>query len=126
MEIFANTVTQYFAAICEGDVETWVNLFAENAVSHDPVGMPSYKGHEQLQKFFLGISKAFQKVSFAEENVYICGKDVAVKWNASGIGHNGVEVSFSGIDTFSMNDDGKIVELKAYWDLKATMAQLKG
>ena len=126
MDKFADTVAKYFAAIRETDTNAWVQLFAKDGVSHDPIGMASYTGHEQLEKFFTGINKAFAKVSFVEENTYVCGHNAAVKWNATGTGHNGVEVAFHGIDTFEMNENGEIVELKAYWDLQSVMAKLKG
>ena len=126
MDKFADTVAKYFAAIRETDTNAWVQLFAKDGVSRDPIGMASYTCHEQLEKFFTGINKAFAKVSFVEENTYVCGHNAAVKWNATGTGHNGVEVAFHGIDTFEMNENGEIVELKAYWDLQSVMAKLKG
>ncbi len=37
-EAIATLVTSYFAATRDMDVEAWLATFAEDAISHDPVG----------------------------------------------------------------------------------------
>src|SRR2546426_9701042 len=46
-ETIAKTVKDYFAALRAMDQQAWVNTFAEDGVSHDPVGAPPINGHQK-------------------------------------------------------------------------------
>lgn len=119
-------VATYFAGIRDNDKETWLANFAEDGVSHDPVGAPAYEGHEALAKFFDGMNQMFASVALVEQDVFIAGKEAAVSWQGEIIGKNGRTVTFAGINTFVINDEGKISLLKAYWSPGAMMKELKG
>ena len=124
-EAIQKVVAEYFAAIRAMDVEDFVATFAENAVSHDPVGSPAIEGHESLRQFFQGMTSAFEKVGLTENHVFIAGNGAAVKWTGHGVGKNGREVNFEGIDVFEVNAEGKIQNLWAYLDSAAVMAELQ-
>ena len=98
------------------DVERWVNTFAADAVSHDPVGTPAMHGHEALRQFLTHVTAGFNTVGLTEDSVFINGDTAAVKWNGAGVGKNGAEVLFEGIDVIQCNAEGKIVLVHAYWD----------
>lgn len=125
-EVIEKTVRDYFAAIRAMDADAWVATFAEDAISHDPVGSPPMRGHAELRRFFEGIASAFNKVGLTENHVFVCGDGAAVKWTGRGVGKNGREVTFEGIDVFQVNVQGKIQTVWAYWDLAALMTQLQG
>jgi hypothetical protein len=95
-------------------------------VAHDPVGAPPHEGHEGLSKFFDGMNKMFASVSLVEDEIFIAGNEAAVSWQGEIIGKNGRTVTFSGINTFVVNEAGKISLLKAYWSPGAMMKELKG
>lgn len=118
-------VSDYFAATRAMNMEAWVATFADNAISHDPVGGPPFEGHDSLRLFFQGIIQAFETVGLTEDKVFISGNGAAVMWVGRGIGKNGSEVTFEGIDVFEINEAGKIQKLWAYWDPAAMMAQLQ-
>jgi len=118
-------VSDYFAATRAMDMEAWIATFADNATSHDPVGGPPLEGHNSLRQFFQGIVGAFDRVGLAEDKVFISGNGAAVMWTGRGVGKNGREVTFEGIDVFEVNEEGKIQTLWAYWDPSAMMAQLQ-
>ena len=118
-------VADYFAAIRAMDINAWLSTFAENAVSHDPVGAPPMSGHAALRQFFEGIAGAFEKVGLFEDQVFINGNEAAVKWIGRGTGKNGREVAFEGIDIFEVNDEGKIQTVRGYWNPAAMMAELQ-
>jgi steroid Delta-isomerase len=125
-EDISRGVKAYFAAIRAMDVEAWVATFAPDAVSYDPVGAPPTAGHDALRQFFDGIAGAFEKVSFAEDHVFIAGNGAAVKWTAHGRGKNKRDVRFEGIDVFEFNDQGLIQTVRAYWNPAEVMMQLQG
>jgi steroid delta-isomerase len=120
------TIAAYFAATRAMDKEAWVGTFAEDAVSHDPVGSDPLKGHEAFSAFFDGITGAFETVGLTEDQVFVSGNGAAVKWTGTGTGKNGRAVTFEGIDVFEINEAGKVQHLYAYWNPAAMMAELMG
>jgi steroid delta-isomerase len=125
-EDISRAVKAYFAAIRAMDCEAWVATFAPDAVSYDPVGAPPTTGHDALRQFFAAIVAAFEKVSLAEDHIFIAGNGAAVKWTGSGKGKNGRNVRFEGIDIFDFNEAGLIQTLRAYWNPAEVLMQLQG
>ena len=123
-ETIAKTVKAYFAALRAMDQQAWVNTFAEDAVSHDPVGAPSINGHQKLAEFFQTIMAAFKEVGLTEDHVFIAGNSAAVKWTGRGTSKQGRAVHFEGIDVLTVNEAGKIETLYAYWNPAEMVAQL--
>lgn len=123
-EIVAQTVKAYFAALRAMDEKAWVNTFAEDAVSYDPVNAPPLVGHQKLAEFFQSVTGAFKEVGLTEDQVFIAGNSAAVKWTGRGISKNGRKVHFEGIDIIELNDAGQIQTLRAYWNPAEMMAQL--
>lgn len=117
-------VADYFAATRAMDASRWVATFAEDGTSYDP-GMPPTTGRAALTQFFEGIAGAFSEVGLTEDNVFINGHEAAVKWTGRGVGKNGREVVFEGIDIFEINEAGQIQNVWAYWNPAALMAQLQ-
>jgi ketosteroid isomerase-like protein len=124
-EMIKEAVAGYFAGIRDNDKDSWLSHFAPDAVAHDPVGAPPHEGHAGLSKFFDGMNKMFATVSLVEEDeLFIAGNEAAVKWQGEIIGKNGRTVTFAGINTFAVNEEGKISLLKAYWSPGAMMKEL--
>jgi steroid delta-isomerase len=117
-------VADYFAATRAMDVEAWLRTFAEDAVTYDPVGGPPVRGHAGLRQFFDSIAQVVEQLSITEEHVYVAGNGAAVKWLGRGVGTNGREVTFEGIDVFEVNAGGKIQTLWGYWDPAPMMTAL--
>lgn len=123
-EIVSNAVKAYFAAIRAMDQQAWVNTFAADAITYDPVGAPPTEGHAKLAEFFQTITAAFKEVGLTEDEVFIAGNGAAVKWTGRGISKQGREVKFEGIDVFDVNEAGKIQTLHAYWNPAEMVGQL--
>lgn len=124
-DIISTTVRDYFAAICDMNADAWVNTFAEDAVSRDPVDAPAMNGHEEIRRFFEGIAGAFKEVKMTADHVFVTSRGAAVKWTGTGTGKNGRSVRFEGIDVFELNDAGKIQKVFAYWNPQELMMQLQ-
>ncbi len=101
-DIITQAVKAYFAAIRAMDQQAWVNTFAADAISYDPVGAPAKIGHQKLAEFFQNITAAFKEVGLTEDEVFIAGNGAAVKWSGRGISQNGRGVQFEGIDVFEV------------------------
>ena len=123
-DVVARTIKEYFAALRAMDEKAWVNTFAADAVSYDPVGTPAIEGHDKLAEFFQTITAAFKEVGLTENEVFIAGNGAAVKWTGRGTSKAGKDVKFEGIDVFEFNEAGKIQTLHAYWNPAEMVAQL--
>lgn len=124
-EPIKSVIANYYAAIREANEDAWLSTFAEDAVSHDPVGAPPHEGHEGLSHFFQGIDAQFEQALITEQEIFVAENGVAVKWTGEGTCKNRVEVNFEGIDVFEFNNDGTIQNFWAYWDLAPVMAKLQ-
>ena len=123
-EVVSQAVKAYFETIRAMDQRAWVNTFAEDAVTYDPVGAPPTKGHQKLGEFFQTITAAFKEVGLTEDQVFIAGNGAAVKWTGRGVSKQGRTVHFEGIDVFAVNEAGRIQSLHAYWNPAEMVAQL--
>ena len=123
-ETVSQAVRAYFAAIRAMNEQAWIDTFAEDAVSYDPVGAPPMVGHQSLREFFQTITGAFKEVGLTEDEIFIAGNGAAVKWSGRGISQQARKVHFEGIDVFEVNEAGKIQTLHAYWNPAEMMAQL--
>jgi steroid delta-isomerase len=123
-EIVSKAIKAYFAALRAMDIPAIVNTFAEDAVSHDPVGAKPIEGHQKLAEFFQSITAAFKEVGLTEDQVFVAGNGAAVKWTGTGISKQGRNVRFEGIDVIEVNEAGKIQRLYAYWNPAEMVAQL--
>ena len=123
-QLVSQAVKAYFAALRAMDEAAWVNTFADDAVSHDPVGSSPIIGHQKLSEFYQSIAGAFKEVSLTEQEVFIAGNGAAVKWIGRGTSKQGKQVQFEGIDVFEVNELGKIQTLHAYWNPAEMVAQL--
>ncbi len=123
-EIVSEAIRAYFAALRAMDQQAWVDTFAEDAVSYDPVGAPPINGHQKLGEFFQTITAAFKEVGLTEDEIFIAGNGAAVKWTGHGISNAGRKVHFEGIDVLEVNEAGKIQTLHAYWNPAEMVAQL--
>lgn len=108
------------------DKEAWLAVFAEDAIVEDPIG-PSHfdpegnghRGKEAIAKFY-DMAIAPSNLVFNFEKTYQCGNEEA------NVGHiviesGGYRVVAEGVFTYRVDDSGKIVALRAYWELdKAT------
>lgn len=123
-EVVSNAVRAYFAALRTMDEKAWVDTFAADAITYDPVGAPPTKGHQKLAEFFQTITAAFKEVGLTEDEIFIAGNGAAVKWTGRGISKQGREVRFEGIDVFEVNEAGKIQTLYGYWNPAEMVGQL--
>lgn len=115
------------AAAMARDKDAWLALFADDAVVEDPIGPshfdPEGKGHRGKQAIaaFFDIAIAPSELEFVFERSYVCGNEEA------NVGHivitaAGYRVIAEGVFTYRVNDDGKIVALRAYWELDKAAA----
>jgi steroid Delta-isomerase len=112
------------------DKDAWLANFADDAIVEDPIGPshfdPEGKGHrgkEAISQFYdMAIAPSELEFHFVE--TYQCGNEEA------NIGHiviksAGYAVKAEGIFTYRVNDEGKIVALRAFWELDRATASAR-
>ncbi|MCL4869328.1 MAG: nuclear transport factor 2 family protein [Anaerolineae bacterium] len=124
MDSIISASDRYFAAVSALDKTAYLACFAEDAVAHDPYGGRPWQGHEGLSKFFGGMERTWASMSMTPGETYQSGGRVATTWSAQGTSKNGKTATFAGINIFTVNDDGLITQLEAYWDFQAMVAQI--
>jgi steroid delta-isomerase len=115
------------AAAMAHDKEAWLALFADDAIVEDPIGPshfdPEGKGHrgkEAIAAFFdKAIAPSHLEFNFVE--TFQCGNEEANVGNIV-IVAQGYRVTAEGVFTYRVNDEGKIVALRAYWELDRAAA----
>ena len=112
------------------DKEAWLANFADDAVVEDPIGPshfdPEGKGHRGKAAIAAFYDKAIapSDLTFNFEKTFQCGNEEA------NVGHiviraAGYEVTAEGVFTYRVNDEGKIVALRAYWELDRATASAR-
>ncbi|MBD2250545.1 nuclear transport factor 2 family protein [Nostoc parmelioides] len=124
-EAIEQVVTAYFANITSMNPEGWIDNFAEDAISHDPVGEPPAKVHEGYRQFIGQLQAVFEKLEATIEHIFIAANEAAVKWTMVGVSKSGKPVKFAGITIFEVNAEGKIQTTRAYWNPAQMIAQLR-
>lgn len=119
-------VATYYANIAVMNSERWLDLFAEDAISYDPVGHPPTRVYEGYQAFFQQMRATFEQLETTTEHIFVAGNEAAVKWTVQGVSIKGKPVTFEGITVFEMNEAGKIQTTRAYWNPAAMMDQVRG
>lgn len=118
-------VAAYFANMASMNPEGWVENFAEDALSYDPVGEPPAKVHEGFRQFIGQLQAVFTQLEATTEHIFVSGNEAAVKWTMQGISKTGKSVTFAGITIIEINSAGKIQTTRAYWNPAAMIAQLR-
>ena len=112
------------------DKQAWLDNFADDAIVEDPIGPshfdPEGKGHrgkEAIAAFYdNAIAPSDLQFNFVE--TFQCGNEEA-NIGKIVIKAAGYEVIAEGVFTYRVNDEGKIVALRAFWELDRATASAR-
>jgi ketosteroid isomerase-like protein len=118
------------AAVKAKRKEDWLALFAPDAVIEDPVGRspidPSGNGHrgrEAIAKFWDN-QIAANTIHFAVRESYAAGNECANVGTISIGMPNGMRARCDGVFVYRVNDEGKLVSLRAFWEFDKMLATM--
>jgi steroid delta-isomerase len=113
------------AAVEAGSRSGWLAQFAEDAVVEDPIGPsmfdPEGAGHhgpEAIAAFYDTVIGPNQ-VRFAIRESYACGSEVANVGTITTTLGDGSRAVVEGVYTYRVDDDGRVVALRAFWEADA-------
>jgi len=102
---------RYLSALTNKDLEALVALYAEGATVEDPVGTDKLSGKSAIREFYKKAISADVQAELTGE-VRLSGMEVAFPFVARILGA-GVETHI--IDTFRFNEEGEVIEMRAFW-----------
>jgi steroid Delta-isomerase len=118
-------------AVMARDKDAWLAVFADDAIVEDPIGPshfdPEGKGHrgrDAISAFWDKAIAPTDLIEFDFRDSFRCGNEEA---NVGSIlitmaGHR---ITTDGVFTYRVNDEGKMVALRAYWELDRAAASAR-
>ena len=110
-------------AVEAGDREGWLALFAPDAVVEDPIGRspldPTGEGHRGIDAIaaFYDSTIAPNQVRFTIERSHAAGDEVANVGTITTTMADGTVVHTDLVGTYRVDADGRLVSLRAYWEI---------
>ena len=110
-------------AVHQKNKEAWVANFADDAIIEDPIGSspldPDGRGHRGKDAIAAFWDKQIgpNRILFNIVESYAAGSEVANVGAITITMPNGVVTMVNGVFTYAVNDAGKLLSLRAYWEL---------
>jgi len=124
--IIRATIAGYFAANNALDVEGFVNAFAPDASLYNAGEVSPISGREAVRHVAEQSLLPFHHMNVAIERLFIMDNGAAAFYTGSITAQNGREAQIAGIDVFEINDNGKIQNIRFYFDPAPIMALFEG
>ena len=119
------------AAVQAKDRAAWLALFAEDAVVQDPVGTSfldetgdGHRGHAAIGAFFDSNIAPVEQIRFELKDSFAAGDEVANVATIHMSLPGGATSRCEGVFVYRVRDDGKLVSLRAFWEVDRMMATL--
>src|SRR5690606_13277904 len=100
----------------EHNKEGWLDLWAEDAILEDPVGVDIYPGKQILASRFWSLIEQLKPMKlWLDREVIVCGNEAIGILN--GVVTRDGELTRVGpiVDHFVFNAEGKISSMRAFW-----------
>ncbi len=113
-EKMKNALQSYLDGFNQTDAELIISLFADDAKLEDPVGGGKIvEGKEAITKFYQGAVKVVKKLELDTPIRGSHGNSAAMAFTIY-MEMNGKKSQIQAIDVMTFNDEGKIIDMKAY------------
>lgn len=108
-------IDTYVNAWDKRDRAAYVGLFAEDAELIDPVGTPARRGRDAIGDFWDQTFALTESIAMEVTRTHFCADEIAMVFTIHAKTSGG-GMAIDAVDTFRVDDDGKVVAFKAYWD----------
>ncbi|EID09071.1 hypothetical protein MXEN_20565 [Mycobacterium xenopi RIVM700367] len=115
-------------AVQAKDKQAWLEVFADDAIVEDPIGPSAFdpegqghRGKEAISEFWDKAIAPADKIEFNFRDTFQCGNEEANVGNIV-ITMGGHQITAEGVFTYKVDDDGKLVALRAYWEMDRAAA----
>lgn len=112
-------------AVQEGERETWLGFFADDSRVEDPVGhLPAIVGRQALAQFWDQAIASLDSVGFDVTREWEAGEEAMLLATVTLTTSAGAKVAYDGAFNYITGESGRIVALRAFWDLPEVAAAL--
>lgn len=108
-----------------GNKQAWLDLFDDDAVVHDPVGVSGhdpegigFAGKQRIAEFYDTMIAPGKLLVIPHKRI-ACGDTIACVQMTAANHIMGVKTYIEMVAVYEVNDAGKITSLKVYWDVEA-------
>jgi steroid delta-isomerase len=115
----------------EGKKTAWLELYAEDAILEDPIGIspldPSglgHRGREAMSRFW-DLVMGPGKMRYAIRESYPSGDECANVWTLTNTLPGNVDVTVDLVSIYKVNALGKLTAMRAYWSYADVEQKLK-
>ncbi|BBU20833.1 nuclear transport factor 2 family protein [Mycobacterium xenopi] len=115
-------------AVQAKDKQAWLEVFADDAIVEDPIGPSAFdpegqghRGKEAISAFWDKAIAPADKIEFNFRDTFQCGNEEANVGNIV-ITMGEHQITAEGVFTYKVDDDGKLVALRAYWEMDRAAA----
>jgi len=111
--------------------DAWLSLWAEDGWVEDPIGKrfidPSGLGHHgpEGRAAFWDANMAPNSIVFALKDSFACGNECANVADITITLDGGATTTCEGVFAYRIDDEGKLLSLRAFWELDRMMATMK-
>ena len=119
------------AAVQAKDRAAWLSLFAEDAVVEDPVGVSfldetgqGHRGLDRIGAFFDANIAPVQEIRFELHDSFAAGDEVANVATIHMTLDGGATTRCEGVFVYRVRADGKLVSLRAFWEVDRMLATM--
>lgn len=112
-EKIISAVNTYIASFEKKDLDSIMNLYANDCWIEDPVGTEKKVGRDAIREFYqLGIDMGAKAT--LESEIRVAGNEAAFAFQVELDTGNGIML-IRPIDIMTFNDDGKIISMRAFF-----------
>jgi steroid delta-isomerase len=112
-----SVVEAYVDSYRRNDKQACLDLFAPDAVWHDPVGEPPHVGHEGIAAFWDQARTLSESIELVPKDVIVCANQAAMVFEINANLAGGMTMIIDAVEIFVLDDDARITGLSAYWDM---------
>ncbi len=110
------TVAAYVDAYARNDRDAFLALWRPDGVLEDPVGTPAHEGTAALAAFWDAARQMADRIVLEPTQVIAAGDEaVMVMQVHAHVGDS--EMVIPVVDVVRVDDDGRLVSVRAFWDL---------
>lgn len=120
------------SCVMSKDRDTWLGLWAEDGWVEDPIGKsfidPTGLGHHgpDGRAAFWDSNMAPNSIVFTLKDSFACGSECANVADITITLPDGSTTTCEGVFAYRVDDDGKLLSLRAFWELDRMMATMTG
>src|SRR4029079_8247292 len=105
------------------DKQACIDLFAPDAVWHDPVGEPPHVGHEGIGAFWDQSHSLAESIVLEPNDVIVCANQAAMVFEIHVTLAGGSTMIMDAVGVFVLDDAARISGLSAHWDMSRALTR---